>query len=125
MNNGEEEQKIRHNESKFRKLFSNLLEAKKNVLQEHFSTSSTGSQFEDEQQLLSRVVKQETINLCFGVGMTASMFALLRYGPRRIIQQLGGGRAQALKQAEIDAKELGTAGVQQRIGKAVNSSITK
>jgi hypothetical protein len=111
------ETKMRQKESVYRKLYSSLLQRKKDGLA---LGSSKSSAFDDERQLLAQVVRTETTNLFFGIATTATIFTILRFGPTRIIRQMGGEKAKAMRQAEEDAKHLGTAGVQHRIGKNWN-----
>ena len=114
--------KIRHKESSYRKLYSSLLQRKKVELQQHLSVTSSSSDgtkssvFEEEQQVLGNIVKTETTNLFCGVATTFTIFAGLRFGSRHVIQRLGGAKATQFQQADQDARRLGTTGIQQRIG---------
>ena len=113
--------KIRQKESVYRRLYSSLLERKKDALKSVSPMVDRSSpdtfDFEDERKLLAQIVRTETANLFFGIATTATIFAVLRFGPRLYIRNQGGEFARNMKQAEKDAQALGTAGVQKRIGK--------
>jgi hypothetical protein len=117
-----EARKWQQKESVYRKLYSFILQKHKGALQEQPTTTTDTSSkssdvFADEQQLLNRIFQTEVQNLLLGVGATALCFGLLRTSKARaLLTILGEAKAKALLEANVQAKQMGTEGIQNRIG---------
>ena len=119
-----ETNKARQKESIYRKLYSNLLQQNKSVFQEisNDSTNDGNDAFADEKGQLAKIFNTEIANLAVGIGVTFTAFAALRFGSRFVLNQFGGQRAQALKEADVEAKKRGTERTQNIIGET-NSAL--
>jgi hypothetical protein len=114
-----EANKARQKESVYRKLYSFLLQRNRSVFQGISKENNNGGDdvFEDEMKQLASVFQTEVMNLSVGIGVAFTAFAALRFGPKFVLQRFGGQqRAQALREAEEQAKKRGTEDVQKSIG---------
>jgi hypothetical protein len=117
----QETRRIQQKESVYRKLYSAILQKHRGVLQEHDDDNTSNVLFEDEQQMLNKIFYSEVKNLLFGVGVTAVTLVSLRTGSRYALSKMfGDAKAQAFREAETQAKLVGTEGVQNRVGTREN-----
>lgn len=124
----QETRRIQQKESVYRKLYSAILQKHRGVLQQkpsdggddnntHSINNTSDDVFVEEQQLLNKIFYSEMKSLLFGVAVTAVTLGSLRMGSRHVLSKIyGETKAQAFKEAEAQAKLVGTAGVQNRIG---------
>jgi hypothetical protein len=113
---------LQQKESVYRKFYSALLRKHREVLQEkrqqhQASTEGAPDDFAEEQQVLNRIFQTEVQNLVLGVGATAVCFALLRTAKASAMPVIfGNAKARAILEANIKAKQIGTEGIQNRVG---------
>jgi hypothetical protein len=85
--------------------------------QQHVPTDDDRGVFVDEQQKLNRIFQTELQNLLLGVGAAAVCFGLLRTARVSALSAIFGDvKARALLKAKEEAKQVGTEGIQNRVG---------